>query len=74
MNFFTVTTIEQAITIDKLKNCGCEVIQISSGLVIKTSKNLSEIQKEVENGTVLEVNRNDPDLSQDTKVFMGIEN
>ena len=73
MNFFTVTTIEQAITIDKLKNCGCEVIQISSGLVIKTSKNLSEIQKEVENGTVLEVNRNDPDLSQDTKVFMGIE-
>lgn len=73
MNFFTVMTTEQAIAIDKLKNCGCEVIQISSGLVVKTSKSLSDIQKEVENATVTEVDKNDPELSKDTKVFMGLE-
>lgn len=73
MNFFIVASTEQAITIDKLKNGGCEVIQVSNGLVVKTSKSMSDLQKELENATVQEVDRNDPELSKDAKVFMGIE-
>lgn len=73
MNFFTVSSPEQAITIDKLKNCGCEVIQVSSGLVVKTDKSLQDIQKEIGDATVGELDKNDPELSKDTKVFAGIE-
>ena len=72
MNIFTITSPEQAITIDKLKNGGCEVIQVSNGLLAKTSKSLTDLQKELENATVTELDRNDPNLSKDAKVFAGI--
>lgn len=72
MNIFTVATTDQAITIDKAKNCGCEVIQVSNGLIIKTSKSLSEIQKELTDATIAELDRNDPELSKDAKLFAGI--
>lgn len=74
MNFFTVETSEQVMTIDKLKNCGCEIIQVSNGLVVKTSMSFSEIQTELENATVKELDLNDPNLSKDTKLFVGIDN
>ena len=73
MNFFTVSTPEQAITIDKLKNCGCEVIQVSNGLIVKTSKSMSEIQNELGNANVEKLDLTDPGLSKDAKVFAGIE-
>jgi len=73
MNFFTISTTEQALTIDKLKNCGCEVIQVSNGLVIKTDKSLNDIQSEIGDSIVKELDKTDPDLSKDTKVFAGIE-
>ena len=73
MNFFTVTTTEQAMTIDKLKNCGCEVIQVSNGLIIKTQKGLNDIQQELSDSIVKELDRNDENLSKDAKVFAGIE-
>ena len=47
MKVYTVNSSEQAITIDQLKNAGCEVIQVSNGLLCKTSKSLEDIQKEV---------------------------
>lgn len=73
MNFFTVSSTEQALTIDKLKNCGCEVIQVSNGLVVKTDKSLQDIQKEIGDAIARDLDKNDPDLSKDTKVFVGIE-
>lgn len=73
MNFFTVSSTEQALTIDKLKNCGCEVIQVSNGLVVKTDKSLQDIQKEIGEAIARDLDKNDPDLSKDTKVFVGIE-
>lgn len=73
MNFYTVSSTEQAITIDKLKNCGCEVIQVSNGLVVKTDKSLQDVQKEIGDAIARDLDKNDPDLSKDTKVFAGIE-
>lgn len=73
MNIFTVNSTEQAITIDQLKNAGCEVIQVSNGLLCKTTKSLSDIQKEVSGAQVAELDRNNPDLSKDAKVFAGID-
>ena len=72
MNIFTINSPEQAITIDKLKNCGCDVIQVSSGLLCKTSKSMDELKSELAGATIAELDRSDPDLSKDAKIFAGI--
>lgn len=73
MNVYIVNSPEQAITMDKAKNAGCEVIQVSNGVLVKTSKSASELQSVLEGAIIKSIDLNDPNLSKDAKVFAGIE-
>ncbi len=69
---YQVNSPEQAVLIDKIKNSGCEVIQVSNGLLVKTSKSLSELQSILEGAIIKELDPNDLNLSKDAKVLAGI--
>lgn len=74
---FGLSSGSQAQIIDLLKNGGSEVIQLSSGLLTRSEKNLSELQKELsvvsDQISISELDPSDPDLSKDAKVFAGLE-
>jgi hypothetical protein len=63
---------DQASMMDKIKNAGGEVIQVSDGLVVKSDMDLAQLQSLLEEGSVSQIDYKSPELSQDTKVFLGI--
>ncbi len=86
MNVFSIkfgldASSEQAMIIDKLKNAGFDVIQISSGLLAKSDKTLKVLNDELSSLSqklaISELDLNtaalDPELSKDGKLFAGIE-
>lgn len=73
VNIYIVNGAEQALIIDKMKNCGCEVIQVSNGLLVKTSKSLMDLQGILDGAIVKHFDSSDPNLSKDAKVFAGVK-
>ncbi len=79
MNYYTIKygPTDQALIIDKLRNAGFELIQVSNGLVTKAQADLSELRKTLreisELATVEALDPKDPTLSKDARKFVGIE-
>ena len=69
---FGLNSAEQNQIIDKMKNAGYEVIQVSDGLLVKTDLDLTKLKSELEGLNVSELDLSDPNLSKDAKVFAQI--
>jgi hypothetical protein len=63
--------------IDQIKNAGGDCIQVSDGLVAKSTLSLSELQRVLSEGTqglsLSILDTQDPQLSKDAKAFAGID-
>lgn len=74
------SSADQVMIMDKIKSVGHEVIQISSGLLIKSEKDLSRIKEELspalDQASITELDiqsaSKDSDLSKDARIFAGI--
>lgn len=67
---------DQALTLDKLKTQGAEVIQTSDGLLVKSDQSLSGLENIIGSGTVTIFDskkaQEDPQTPKDVRVFAGL--
>lgn len=62
----------QSQVMDKIKSSGADVIQISDGLIAKSTSPLDEILSEyAQEMTIEDADPSDETLSKDAKLFMG---